>query len=167
MVNILAARGFQLSKGVFYSILIGIAVLVLGSICVNGLQIGGDSSSGSTTTYRSGNTFGGSTTRDSGTRVYSPSPTPRPEADTTGFSDLQVWRFCTAFFKSELQDSQFRIVSSLEEDALLKDNAKRVHKLVKKAVRAYPKVDAGLMRQTMEACEKWRDDDWAEYQRSQ
>ena len=99
-----------------------------------------------------------------GTPTPTPTVTPESKVDESGFSDLQVWRFCTSSFQGETTPEQLSLVVRLDEDALIKENAKRVHRLVIAMYKAHPRVDVGLMRQTLEACEKWRDDDWAESQ---
>ena len=100
-------------------------------------------------------------------------PTPKPwiipsptatQVDETGWSDLQVWKFCTASFQGKTTPEQFSLVVRIDEDTLAKENAKQVHKLVKSMEAAYPRVDVGLMTQTMDACEKWRDDEFQENQ---
>ena len=77
---------------------------------------------------------------------------------------MLVWRFCGSSFQGKTTPEQLSLVIRLDEDALIKENAKRVHRLVMAMYEAQPRVDAGLLKQTYEACEKWRDDDWAESQ---
>ena len=100
--------------------------------------------------------------------TYTPSPVPtavvETQVDESGFSDVLVWRFCTSFFQGNMTEDQVGLVVGLEEEVLIEENAKRVHRLVMEAYRIHPKVDAELLRRTLEACEKWRDDDWAESQ---
>ena len=100
--------------------------------------------------------------------VHTPSPVPTVSAETqvdeSGFSDVLVWRFCTSFFQGNVEPEQVGLVVGLEEGVLIKENAKHVHRLVMAMYEAQPRVDAGLLKQTYEACEKWRDDDWAESQ---
>ena len=140
---------------------VGLAILLMGACSI----AGGNSS----TTFKSSNTLSPASSESSGTvagrnRIYAPSPTPNAKADTTGFSDVLVWRFCSSSFQGETTPEQLSLVIRLDEDALIKENAKRVHRLVMAMYEAQPRVDVGLLKQTYEACEKWRDDDWAESQ---
>ena len=123
----------------------------------------------SPTTFKSGNTLTPASSESSKTQVGSnltnaQSSTSNSKADATGFSDLQVWRFCTSSFQGNTTPEQMSSVIRLDEDVLTKDNAKRVHRLVIAMYKAYPKVDVGLVKQTYEACEKWREDDWKKSQ---
>ena len=104
------------------------------------------------------------------TPVPTSTPTSEPtvsaetQVDESGFSDVLVWRFCTSFFQGNVEPEQIGLVVGLEEGVLIRENAKHVHRLVMAMYEAQPRVDAGLLKQTYEACEKWRDDDWAESQ---
>ena len=87
-------------------------------------------------------------------------PTVRPTVATT-FSDILVWRFCSATLQGKVEDNDIRTLYYLDEAGLSNDReyALRVLDLVQAAVDASPAVNVQAVEQLHETCREWRRED--------
>ncbi len=96
--------------------------------------------------------------------MWKPTPTPTLKVESTGdrgFSNVLVWRFCSAAIAGNLESGLVGAVVGLDEHNLTKEHAKRVYRLVVAMYEAWPKTSVELMRDTVNECQSWRRTDAA------